>query len=196
MLEKYIALYEDLLKDLIDISRFEEQDKKRDEIKVIISSVTATDSQRLRSIYDTSNFSFYLLQSVTPTSTQEVSKASIQRCGHEDQISDPLYLPPKVQRQVKSFIATSPQVNMQLAKKILNGIPGITITKAGKGDHGSICRNGQAINTFDKGSYIGGSAIPFWLFMDYQTKGHMGNPAPFTKQEIYFGIAKALGLLK
>jgi len=196
MLKKYVALYEDLLKDLIDISLFEEQDKKKDEIEVIISSVKATDSQRLRSIYDTSHFSFYLLQSVTPTSTQEVSQPSIETCDKEDQISDPLYLAPKVQRQVKSFIASSPQVNIHLATSILTSIPGITITKTGKGDHGSICRNGKAINTFDKGSFIGGSAIPFWLFMNYQTKGHMGSPAPFTKQEIHFGIAKAKGYLK
>ena len=195
MLEKYVGLYEDLLEDLIDISRFEEQDKKTDEIEVIISNVAATDSQRLMSSYDTSNFSFYLLQSVTPTSTQKVSQPSSESCDNEDQISDSLYLPPKVQRQVKHFIASSPQVNIQLAKGILNSIPGIKITEAGKGDHGSICRNGKAINTFDKGSYKGGSGIPFWLFMDYQTKGHMGNPT-FTKQEIHFGIAKSQGFLK
>lgn len=196
ILEKYVALYENLLKDLIDISRTEEQDAKKNEIELIISSIATADLPRLRSIYNTSYFSCYLLQSLSLTSTQEVSEPSSESCDHEDQISDPLFLPKKVKKQVTSFIASSPQVNIHLATRILTSIPGITITQAGKGDHGSICRNGKAINTFDKGGFIGGSAIPFWLFMNYQTKGHMGNPAPFTKEEIHFGIAKAKGYLK
>ena len=196
ILEKYVELYENLLEDLTDIIRTKEQNEKKDEIEVIISSIATTDSHRLRSIYNTSYFSCYLLQSLSLISTQEVSEPSSESCDHEDQISNPLFLPQKVQRQVKSFIASSPQVNIHLATSILTSIPGITITQAGKGDHGSICRNGKAINTFDKGGFIGGSAIPFWLFMNYQTKGHMGNPAPFTKEEIHFGIAKAKGYLR
>jgi len=195
LLENYIASHERTIGEKI----YMEQLKQAADLERCVSRVTALDPYSLTSLHNTRYISHYFLQSLLPphlVSEPIVSQTSFGTSADTEQISDPLFLSEKVKKRVKVFMASRPQVNIHLATSILTSIPGITITQDGKGDHGSICRNNKAINTIDKGGLIGGNDIPLWLFVSYQTKGHMGNPAAFTEQEIHFGIAKAKGYLK
>jgi len=188
-----IEIYEQILEEKLWAKEIERDTQIQNTLDKILNSNTELISQAHACDY----IAPQVLQSVLEHNPDSISGDTMQ--DRDDiQVANTLQLPEDILSRVKNYIARGAEVNIKLAEGILKSIPGVTITykkynnQRGRGDHGSILRNGKKINIIDKGKLIGGSSLPMWLFIRYQTRGHQGKNAPFTKSEIYYGIAKYL----